>query len=185
MRPEDFEKLVQKKAAELKNYTENILPKKKANIILRYINGNFRAQGFQGTYFKKWKPNKKGTRILVKSGRLRAATTAIIGKGEVKIQNSMPYADAHNEGLNKKVTVKAHTRNRYGKTMIGTGKLTKTGKERRKTVTFKSGESQVKTHKRQMNIPRRQFMPTAKRPSKTLEKAIEKQAEKDITKIMK
>ena len=97
----------------------------------------------------------------------------------------MPYADAHNEGLNKKVTIKAHSRNRYSKTMIGTGKLTKTGKERRKTVSYKSGESTVKTHKRQMNIPRRQFMPTAKRPSKTLEKAIEKQIAIDINKIMK
>lgn len=185
MRTDDMEQLVRLRAQQLKDYMENVLPRKSANVTLRFINGNFRAQGFQGTYFKRWKPNKKNTHILLKSGRLRAATTAIMGRGEVTIKNSMPYADTHNEGFKGRVNVNAHTRNTYSKTKIGTGKFTKTGKERQKTVSYKSGESSVKTHTRRMNMPRRQFMPTARRPSKTLENSIIQMIEKDIEKIMK
>lgn len=185
MSPEQAEALIQRKAREVQNYVENVAPNKQAKMILRFINGNFRAQGFQGTYFKKWKPNKKGTRILIKSGRLRAATTATVSGGQVTVRNSMPYADIHNEGFKGKISIQAHTRNKYSKTKVGTGKLTKTGKERRKTVSFKSGEMSVKAHKRRINMPRRQFMPTAKRPSKTFENSIIKMTDKDIQRIMK
>lgn len=181
----DEAKVIEIKARQLQNYTQNILPTKQANIIKRFINGNFRAQGWQGTYFKKWKPTKKGGTILIKSGRLRAGTTVNISAGQVTVQNKMPYASVHNEGFKGKVAVKAFTRNKYSKTKIGTGKFTKTGKERQKTVSFKSGETKVKAHKRRINMPRRQFMPTAKRPSAKLNNTIMKQIEKDIAKIMK
>ncbi len=183
------EQIIQKKARELKNYTENILPKKQANTILRFVNGNFRAQGWQGTYFKKWKPiknsKKRKSSILIKSGRLRAGTTVEISKGQVTVQNKMPYAAIHNEGFKGKVVIGAHTRNKYSKAKIGTGKLTKTGKERQKTVSYKSGESKVRTHTRRVNMPRRQYMPTAKRQSVALNNSITKMIENDIKKIMK
>ncbi|RQO37936.1 hypothetical protein DBR39_13695 [Chryseobacterium sp. KBW03] len=180
------EQIIQRKALELKNYTENILPGKQANTILRFVNGNFRAQGWQGTYFKKWKPSKKKKgSILIKSGRLRAGTTVNISKGQVTVQNKMPYAAIHNEGFKGKMVIGSFTRNKYSKTKVGTGKLTKTGKERQKTVSYKSGESKVKTHSRRVNMPRRQFMPTAKRQSVALNRAITKMIENDIKKIMK
>ncbi|KQT17412.1 hypothetical protein ASG31_08350 [Chryseobacterium sp. Leaf404] len=186
MTPQESESVIRGKAYRVKNYIEQQLPKKKANMMIRYVNGNFRAQGFQGTYFKKWKPTKKKKgRILIESGRLRAATRVIIGVGEVTLRNDMPYAQVHNEGFKGKMSVKAHQRNRYSKGKVGTGKFTKTGKERQKTVKFKSGEGSVRAHTRKVNIPRRQFIPTAKRPSKTLENSLLKMINKDIQEIIK
>ncbi len=56
MTPEELSKQIEKKASELKNYATTRFPSKAGNIALRFINGNFRAQGFQGNTFKRWKP---------------------------------------------------------------------------------------------------------------------------------
>lgn len=185
MRPEDFPKEVQHKAQELKAYAENRFPTKAGNIALRFVNGNFRAQGFQGASFKKWKTTKRGGTILVKTGKLREGTYFTTQTGQATIKNQLPYAKAHNEGFNGNVTVKAHTRNKYSKTKVGTGKFTKTGKERQKTMTMKSGQSTVKSHTRKMNIAQRQFAPTAANPSPVMNKAIVREVAKDINLIMK
>lgn len=185
MNPEEFTRLVKKKGAELKNYATSQFPTKAGNITLRFINGNFRAQGFQGNTFKKWKANKRGGTILVKSGKLRSATTFTTQTGQVTIKNQMPYAKVHNEGFEGTVTVKAHTRNKYGKFKTGTGKFTKSGKERTKTMTAKTGESKVKTHTRKMKIEQRQSIPTVESPSPVLNNAITREVAKDINKIMK
>ena len=184
MTPEEFSKLVQKKGAELKNYAVNRFPTKAGNIALRFVNGNFRAQGFQGTTFKRWKANRRNGTILIKTGKLRAATYFTTQAGQATIKNHMPYAKAHNEGFSGDVSVKAHTRNRYGKTKVGTGKYTKSGKERTKTMTMKTGESTVKAHTRKMNLPQRQFAPTAGSPSPVLDNAIIREVAKDINQIM-
>lgn len=186
MTPEQASEEIRKKALKVQDYFENTLPQKTINKALRFVNGNFRAQGFQGTYFKKWKPSKKKKgSTLIDSGRMRAGTTARMSSEGVVVSNAMPYANIHNEGFKGKVSIKAHPRNKYSKTKIGTGKLTKTGKERKKTVTFKSGESSIKSHSRKVNIPRRQFMPTVKRPSRTLENSIKTMMDADIQKLIK
>jgi len=184
MSPEEFSKLVEKKGAELKNYAVNRFPTKAGNIALRFVNGNFRAQGFQGASFKKWAKNKRGGTILIKTGKLRAATYYTTQAGQVTIKNQMPYAKVHNEGFKGTVAVKAHKRNRYGKTQIGTGKFTKSGKERTKTMTMKTGESTVKAHSRKMNLEQRQFIPTAANPSPVLNNAIVREVTRDINDIM-
>jgi hypothetical protein len=96
----------------------------------------------------------------------------------------MPYAKVHNEGFKGEVTVKSHTRNRYSKAKVGTGKFTQKGKERKKTVTFKSGETTVKSHTRKVNIPQRQFIPTQDSPSPVLNNAITRELTKDLKKII-
>jgi len=184
MNPEEFSKAVEKKAAELKNYAINRFPTKAGNIALRFVNGNFRAQGFQGSTFKRWKTNRRNGTILIKTGKLRAATFFTTQAGQATIQNHMPYAKAHNEGFNGTVSVKAHSRNQYSKTQVGTGKFTKSGKERTKTMTMKSGQSTVKAHTRKMNLPQRQFAPTASSPSPVLDNAIVREVAKDINQIM-
>lgn len=184
MNPEEFSKAVQKKAAELKNYAVNRFPTKAGNIALRFVNGNFRAQGFQGATFKRWKANKRNGTILVKTGKLRAANYFTIQAGQATIKNQMPYAKAHNEGFKGDVNVKAHTRNQYSKTKVGTGKFTKTGKERQKTMTMKSGQSNVKAHTRKIDLPQRQFAPTTSSPSPVLDNAIIREVAKDINQIM-
>ncbi|TDX86192.1 hypothetical protein [Epilithonimonas xixisoli] len=185
MKPEDFSKEVQKKANELKAYAENQFPRKAGNIALRFVNGNFRAQGFQGSSFKKWKSTKRGGTILVKSGKLRAGTYYTTQPGQATVKNHLPYAKAHNEGFSGTVTVKTHTRNKYSKAKVGTGKFTKTGKERQKTMTMKSGQSTVKSHSRKVNLAQRQFAPTASNPSPVMNKAIIREVANDINLIMK
>ena len=185
MNPEEFSRLVKKKGEELKNYAINRFPTKAGNIALRFVNGNFRAQGFQGKSFKKWKANKRGGTILIKTGKLRAANYMTTQPGQATIKNHMPYAKAHNEGFKGEASVKAHTRNKYGQTKIGTGKFTKSGKERMKTMTMKIGQSIVKSHTRKMNIEQRQFAPTASSPSPVLDNAILREVAKDINQIMK
>lgn len=185
MNPQDFPKVVQQKANELKAYAENRFPTIAGNIALRFVNGNFRAQGFQGSSFKKWKSTKRGGTILVKSGKLRAATYYTTQPGQAIIKNQMPYAKLHNEGFSGTVTVKSHTRNKYSKTKVGTGKFTSKGKERQKTMTMKSGQSTIKGHSRKVNILQRQFAPTASNPSPVMNRAIIREVAKDINLIMK
>lgn len=184
MNPEEFSNLIRKKGAELKAYTESVFPSKAGNTSLRFVNGNFRAQGFQGASFKRWKPNKRKGTVLVKSGKLRAANYFTSQSGQATIKNQMPYAGVHNNGFKGTVNVKAHKRNQYGQTKVGTGKFTKTGKERQKTMTMKTGEGKVKAHTRQVNIPQRQFMPTNQSPSPILDNAIKREVMRDINKIM-
>lgn len=185
MNPEEFSRIVRRKGEELKNYAVNRFPTKAGNIALRFVNGNFRAQGFQGSTFKKWKANNRNSTILIKTGKLRAATYFTTQAGQATIKNHMPYAKAHNEGFKGDVSVKAHTRNQYTKTKVGTGKFTKKGKERMKTMTMKSGQFSVKAHTRSMNLPQRQFAPTATSTSPVLDNAIIREVAKDINQIMK
>jgi phage gpG-like protein len=180
--PKDFERLLQKKATEIKQYANTKFPSTAGNITLRFVNGNFRAQGFQGSTFKKWKKSKGTT--LVKTGALRAATYYTTQNGQVTIKNNMPYAKANNEGFKGVVSVKAHTRNKYAKTKIGTGKFTNKGTERTKTITQKTGSNTIKAHTRNVNLPQRQFIPTNENDSPVLMKAIQREVTKDLKNII-
>ncbi|MDM1557072.1 phage virion morphogenesis protein [Chryseobacterium indologenes] len=168
-----FTSLLNKKSKELKNYTMTQFPSKAGKIAMRFVNNNFREQGYRGTTFKAWKPNKRGSTILIKTGKLRAATYYTTQPGQITIKNPMKYAKIHNEGFKGKIKVKAHSRNKYKKTRVGN-----------QTMTMKSGQGKVKAHDRNVNIPRRQFIPTEDSPSPTLYKNILRAAAKDIDKIM-
>lgn len=182
MKPEEFTKALQIKAKDVEQYAQNRFPAVAGDISLRFINGNFRAQGFQAKTFKKWKKSKGTT--LVKSGHLRNATYYTTQPGQVTIRNNMPYAKVHNEGFQGKVNIKAHKRNQYNKVKSWTGKYTKTGNSIFKTVSVKSGEIQVKAHTRKVNLPQRQFIPTANNPSPVLNNAINRAVTKDLIKII-
>lgn len=185
MTPEELPKVLKAKAAAIENYANTRYPSVAGNIGLRFINGNFMAQGFQGQSFERWKKSRKphGS-TLIKSGALRAANYYTTQPGQTTLKNSLPYAKVHNEGFNGTVTIKAHSRNKYSKAKKGTGKFTKTGKERMQTVTYKSGSSQVRAHQRKMNIPKRQFMPTHPNDSPVLNNAVQRQVARDIKQIM-
>jgi phage gpG-like protein len=185
MSPEEFEKKLQAKAKEIQNYALTRFPSTAGNIALRFINGNFRAGGFQGQSFERWKKSNKGKgTTLVDTAALRAANYYTTQPGQTTLKNNRPYAKVHNEGFEGTVTVKEHARNKYSKTKVGTGKFTKKGKERTKTMTVKSGESNVKAHSRKMKIPKRQFMPTNQNDSPVLNNAIQREVARDINKIM-
>jgi phage gpG-like protein len=185
MNTEEFSKALTTKAKEIQAYANNRFPTVAGNITLRFINGNFRAGGFQGQSFERWKKsNKKSGTTLVNKGALRAANYYTTQPGQTTLKNNMPYAKVNNEGFEGTVTVKAHTRNKYAKKKTGTGKFTKKGNERQQTVTYKAGQSTVKSHSRKMKIPKRQFMPTNANDSPVLNNAVQREVARDIKQLM-
>lgn len=134
------------------------------NHALNFFNDRFREQGWLGYRFEKWKARKndgkrKGRAILIDRARLKRGNRIVSNSGgQVVLGNDTPYAKAHNDGFKGVVNVKAHSRNRYSKTKIGTGKYTKNGKERTKTISNISGGVSVKAHTKRMNLPQRKFM---------------------------
>lgn len=169
MNAQQFERLVKKKAGEIRQYAQNRFPVEAGNTALRFVEGNFRAQGWQGRTFKNWKPNKRRGRILVKTGHLRSATYYVTRPGEVIVRNTVPYAKIHNEGgtVNTSARVRAHTRKAH----------TRGGRAVR--------AHQVQEHTRHVNftMPQRQFAPTAGSPSPVLAKAVARKIEQELKRM--
>lgn len=183
MIPNEFEKALQNKSREVQNYINTTFPSKAGDVALRFINGNFRASGFQGATYKKWQKSKGTT--LVKTGALRSATYYTTQQSQVTIKNNMPYAKVHNQGFKGTINIKAHSRNTHNKTKVGTGKFNKNGSERTKTVTHKTGQNKVKAHTRKVDIPQRQFIPIHANDSPVLNNAIQREVVKDLYKLFK
>ena len=143
------------------------LPKVLANEALNWMKDNFNRQGFPGDTFESWPKRKnnsrQGRKILVLTGNLRRSLriVAITETGFV-IGTDLPYAKAHNDGVNKTVQVQAHTRNKYTSSKVASGNLTKSGKQRIKTVQTIAGRINVASHSRNMNLPRRKFAGNSK-----------------------
>lgn len=144
---------------------------------LRFINGNFRAQGFQGAGFNKWAPiARKGT-ILVKTGKLRRGFRAQArGFGVVVITNNMPYANVHNRGFKGTVQVPAFSRRITGKAEHYSIKT----KRRLKDAKYTKGFAQVKAHSRNVDIKQRQFAPITGTDSPALTNAIKREIIKQL-----
>lgn len=150
---------------------------------------NFRRQGYideTGT-LQKWKRRKlekkrrqNGRGILIQTGRLMRGIRPMPKPMMAMVVNSVPYAQAHNEGVDQKVQVKSHTRRRFRRSMEGTGIFNvNTRRERRQTVTTETGSGTVKAHSRQMNLPARPFM----RDSPVLDKEINRHIERELDRI--
>jgi len=165
------------------------LPILVSNMAMNDFKQNFRRQGFinrngvlipwKSTKKKQNKFGKKSSGILIGSGRLKRSIRPAPRTNEARVISDVPYAEAHNEGFKQTVNVKAHYRNKYKKTKIGTGKYTKKGKERMQTVMNIDNTFAVGNHNRKMNIPRRPFMIT----SKTLLDEIDKMLDKKLDNI--
>lgn len=69
---------------------------------VKFIDDNFKKQGFQGATFQPWvkrKSTKNANRaILVKSGVLRRSIQQTNNSDSVKLSTDIPYARIHNEG---------------------------------------------------------------------------------------
>ena len=184
MSPEEFELNLNTKAAEIKTYALTRFPTVAGNIALRFINGNFRAGGFQGQSFERWKKGKKksGTTLVV-TGALRAANYYTTQPGQITLKNSMPYAKQHNEGFEGTVTVKAHTRNKHRGDVLRQRYTNRRGNQATRTIKLTVAEN-VKAHSRKMKIPKRQFMPTNENDSPVLNNAVQRQVARDINQLM-
>lgn len=168
----------------LKDYAAYEFPKMAGRKALRFIDGNFRAQGWQGAGFKPWKRSKKkGGATLVKKGKLRRSFRQQYGPGQVRIYTQSPYAAIHNRGFNGRVNVKGHQRRKFAKSKVGTGRFTKTGKERTKTISQQTGTSTVAAFKRKVVLPKRQFMPESYSDSPVLFNAVKRDVERTLKSI--
>lgn len=123
---------------------------------LRFIDDNFRNQAWEGT---PWKAITRtdGT-ILVDTAKLKNSFNYDAKAGEARIYTNVPYAAVHNDGFEGAVSVPAHKRSQYKKLAKGKKKKTSTG--------------MVKAHSKKMKIDQRQFAPTEKSNSPTLEKTL-------------
>lgn len=139
------------------------LPGVLGTVAVNYFKDSFRRQGWRDRNLVPWAKRKdgskrnKGRALLVQSGRLRNSIrlqTANIK--QIVIATSVPYAEAHNEGVNRSVTVKAHNRHSY--TKVKETYTTRKGTTRNRTMRKQGGEYAVKSHQRKMNMPQRQFM---------------------------
>lgn len=144
------------------------LPMEVSVLASNHFKKNFRRQGSydEAGSFHRWKPRKnnkrgRGRAILVRSGRLKRGIVPSPLNDTARVVNAVPYAQAHNEGEEGSVSVKAHSRNRYSRSKEGTGVYSvKSRKERMRTVRSKSGASKVRAYQRKMNLPARPFMRT-------------------------
>jgi phage gpG-like protein len=146
---------------------------------LRFIDGNFAAQGWQGKGFQPWKKRKRinkknaGKNILSNIGTLRRGFNyGEVAPGEVKVYNNVPYAKIHNEGgvIHQSARSETFQRNRY--------------KRGNKTGAFKKGVQPMKQgftfKERTITIPKRQFAPINFDDSPVLIKSIEREIIKQI-----
>lgn len=136
------------------------LPTVLGNEAVNWTKDNFRRQGYPGNGFQVWRARSakakrnSGRAILIDSGRL-SRSPRIINTGPLRVEfgTDVPYAKAHNQGVNTVVTVKSYQRNKFGTVRLATGK---TGVFRTKKDIV--GRGTVKSHQRRMNLPRRQFI---------------------------
>lgn len=164
----------------MENHIKQVLmyaPGMLGNDIVNFALDNFKRQGWLGARLTPWRQrrnrNRAGRAILIKSGRLRRSIRVVsASKGVVIVGSDVPYAKAHNEGFRGVVTVKGHTRGKYTKSKVGTGKFTKKGNERKKTVTTQTGQYAVKSHRRRMNVPKRQYIGRSQYLIKILERRL-------------
>lgn len=149
MSPDEFAERLRQVEQELRSDPHQEQAKLLESEALAAANANFRNQGWEGAG---WKPSK-GT-ILVKSGRLRGGFETMLGPGQVRVVNRVPYAVIHNEGLSGTAQVPEHRRVKKG------------GNRKKGTI---KGFTGVRAHSRRYNMPQRQFAPYEGSRSATLD----------------
>lgn len=172
-----------RKAAQLEAYARTGMPRMARDKTLRFIDNNFRGQGYYGRSLERWPANKRKGTILVNKGRLRRSFRSELGDGTIRIWTDTPYARTHNRGFNGTVNVSSFTRNKYTAGKVGTGRFTASGTERTRTVHTVSSTSQVKAHTRKMNTQKRQFMPESPADAPVLIGSIRREVIKTIKSI--
>jgi phage gpG-like protein len=127
---------------------------------VRFFQDSFTRQFFIDTGFTKWEPRKpnakRNTRgILMDTGALRRSIRIVSkGRNYVIVGATQPYAQAHNEGVDATVNIKAHSRRISAITKVFNIKTKRGRKVRVNTGSL----AHVKAHTRKMKLEKRQFM---------------------------
>lgn len=145
----------QQKLARLQRMKSD-LPKKIANTAQLHFNQEFNKSQWDG---KPWAPRKDTTNkrhLLVRTGRLRADLNNCIRTANwarITLALSTPYAEAQNYGVDKVVSVRAHTRRKMGTVRVASIKT-----HRSKKVNAQVGSLGIGSFKRHMRLPARKFI---------------------------
>lgn len=179
-----FKNLTRANTERIVRYIADQAPGMVVRKVYRFIDGNFRSQGWQGRSFKAWKANKRKGTILVKSGALRRSINHTgAGPGAVLFYTNIKYAGIHNRGgtINKEVTIK-----QYNRKITYTDEVSAPRAKTLKYLKKQSGTAVVKSHVRRLNITidQRQFMPYEGNESPVLNNAISREIGQEITKIL-
>lgn len=186
MDSQQFAKLSKATKVKISKYITDQAPGMVIRKTLRFIDGNFRAGGWQGNSFNKWYTNARGTSNRVKTGAMRRSFNySGAGAGAVRFYSNVPYAYAHNRGFRGTINIKAHTRAKYQSSKVmAINEFTRNGRRKTKTITNKIGETMVKAHTRKVNIIQSQFAPYEGSESRILNESISRELNREITKIL-
>jgi len=102
MSPDEFAKLIEQKASEIRELHDRTLPIKGGAMAKAHFQDNFRKGGFVNDGLQRWKPKKKPNgykELLSGKNHLFSSIQSVPAEGEVRIVNTLPYAAVHNEGL--------------------------------------------------------------------------------------
>jgi phage gpG-like protein len=166
--------------AAVSRYAQLEYPAIAGKAALRFIDDNFRNASWEGVPWKRRKILDRGRALLVKRAVLRRSFRYQAMNAAARIFTDVKYARAHNEGFRGTVNVEGHSRRTFGKF-----RASSVSTQRSRVIRTESGQLSVKGHTRNMNIPRRQFMPTALRQSPTLNNSIKRQVTVGLMKILK
>lgn len=186
MTPQELERMIQRKASEIRAYANTKFPAQAGNEALRFINSNFRAQSWQGQTTDKWQANQRKGTILAKTGHLRASIYYTAQPGMATIKSHMPYAAIHNEGGTVITPVTPKMRKFFWAMYYKEGgRNIRTSAAGGQYQSLNSGIDQRAKKWRAMaltkktsftvKIPQRQFAPTLRSTSPVLDRAIEAQ----------
>lgn len=107
--PKKLERMVSKIKEQVEREVNDRLPRKVGIIAVQHFKQNFRDSGFHDGGLRPWKKSQRELRggmgasaryktLTSARNHLMSSTEAHIGRGEVSIENPVPYAVIHNEG---------------------------------------------------------------------------------------
>ena len=107
--PKKLERMVSKLTEQVEREVNDRLPRKVGIIAVQHFKQNFRDSGFLDGGLRLWKKSQRELRgglgasaryktLTSARNHLMSSTQAHIGRGEVSIENPVPYAVIHNEG---------------------------------------------------------------------------------------
>ena len=107
--PKKLVQLVTKLKEQVEREVNDRLPRKVGIIAVQHFKQNFRDSGFTDSGLRPWKKSQRELRggmgasaryktLTSARNHLMSSTQAHIGRGEVSIENPVPYAVIHNEG---------------------------------------------------------------------------------------
>lgn len=155
------------------------------NTAVNFFQDSFRRKGFVNKGNTAWKDRKppkgkkkaKGSLLMV-TGRLKNSIRITeMGKDEVRIGTDVPYAEVHNEGSRKLVSIKPHKRQNIIRAKVRGGYAGTAKKSKAKTIELLGKRGNVKGYQYKQNIPKRQFIGESdfllQRIEKNLDKALD------------